>query len=86
MTKIRPLADRLYVERIEANQQTASGLYIPKEAQEKGQTGTVRAVGTKSDFQVKVGDVVYFGKYAGTEVDETHIILKEEDILGIVEQ
>ena len=84
--KIRPLYDRLYIERLESNERTASGLYIPEGAKEKGQTGKVVATGTKADFQVKVGDVVFFGKYAGTDVDEKHIILKEEDVLGIVER
>lgn len=86
MTKIRPLFDRLYVERAQTEEKTAGGLYIPEGSKEKGQTGTVVAVGSKKDFQVKVGDVVYFGKYAGTDVDDTHIILKEEDVLGIVEK
>lgn len=86
MTKIRPLFDRLYVERLQTEEKTAGGLYIPEGAKEKGQTGKVIATGTKQDFIVKVGDVVYFGKYAGTDIDEKHIILKEEDVLGIVER
>ncbi len=86
MTKIRPLFDRLYVERTQVEEKTEGGLYIPEGSKEKGQTGTVLATGSKKDFHVKVGDVVYFGKYAGTEVDDTHIILKEEDVLGIVEK
>ncbi|NBP00604.1 MAG: co-chaperone GroES [Proteobacteria bacterium] len=86
MTKIRPLFDRLYVERTETELKTQGGLYIPEGSKEKGQTGKVVATGTKADFQVKVGDVVFFGKYAGTDVDEKHIILKEEDVLGIVER
>lgn len=86
MTKIRPLFDRLYVERLQTEERTAGGLYIPEGAKEKGQTGKVIATGTKQDFIVKVGDVVYFGKYAGTDIDEKHIILKEEDVLGIVER
>jgi chaperonin GroES len=86
MTKIRPLFDRLYVERTEIELKTQGGLYIPEGSKEKGQTGKVVATGTKADFQVKVGDIVFFGKYAGTDVDEKHIILKEEDVLGIVER
>ena len=89
MQKIRPLFDRIYVERIEAEEKTAGGLYIPEGAKEKGQTGKVLATGTQakeqSEFQVKVGDVVFFGKYAGTDVDDTHVILKEDDVLGVVE-
>jgi chaperonin GroES len=91
--KIRPLYDRLYIERLESNERTASGLYIPEGAKEKGQTGKVLATGLgKIDqngkthsLQVKVGDVVFFGKYAGTDIDEKHLVLREEDILGIVE-
>ena len=91
--KIRPLYDRLYIERLESNERTASGLYIPEGAKEKGQTGKVLATGLgKVDqngktlpLQVKVGDVVFFGKYAGTDIDEKHLVLREEDILGIVE-
>jgi len=92
--KIRPLYDRLFVERIEAQDRTEGGLYIPEGAKEKGQTGKVLAIGAgKLDTQgktlplsVKVGDVIYFGKYAGTDVDERHLILKEDDILGVVEK
>jgi len=85
MTKIRPLFDRLYVQRVQAEEKTQGGLYIPEGSKEKGQTGKVLATGNKEDFQVKVGDVVFFGKYSGTDIDDQHIILKEEDVLGIVE-
>jgi chaperonin GroES len=92
MQKIRPLFDRLYVERIEIEGKTAGGLYIPEGAKEKGQTGKVLATGKKvdasgndSDFQVKVGDVVFFGKYAGTDIDDKHVVLKEDDVLGVIE-
>ncbi len=92
--KIRPLYDRLYVERLESNDRTAGGLYIPEGAKEKGQTAKVLAVGSgKVDaqgkqlpLQVKVGDVVFFGKYAGTDIDEKHLVLREEDVLGVVEK
>jgi len=93
MKKIRPLFDRLYIERSEAEAKTAGGLYIPESSKEKGQTGIVRAVGTgKIDaqgksiaLQVKVGDNVLFGKYVGTEVDEKHLIIKEDEVLAILE-
>ena len=93
MQKIRPLFDRLYVERIEIEEKTTGGLYIPEAAKEKGQTGKIVATGTgkvdasgnASDFHVKVGDVVFFGKYAGTDFDDKHVILKEDDVLGIIE-
>ncbi len=93
MIKIRPLFDRVYVERIEAQKQTAGGLYIPEGSKEKGQTGKVIALGTGKllangsfqPFQVKVGDIVFFGKFAGTDVDGDCVLLKEEEILGIVD-
>lgn len=91
--KIRPLYDRLFVERIEAEEKTEGGLYIPEGAKEKGQTGKVLAVGQgrldnagkTMPMSVKVGDTIYFGKYAGTDLDDKHLILKEDDILGVVE-
>ena len=92
--KIRPLYDRLYVERLEGSDRTEGGLYIPEGAKEKGQTAKVLAVGSgKVDatgknipLQVKIGDVVFFGKYAGTDIDEKHLVLREEDVLGVVEK
>jgi chaperonin GroES len=91
--KIRPLYDRLFVERIEADEKTEGGLYIPEGAKEKGQTGKVLAAGAgrldpqgkNVPLSVKVGDTIYFGKYAGTDLDDKHLILKEDDILGVVE-
>lgn len=91
--KIRPLYDRLFVERIEAEEKTQGGLYIPEGAKEKGQTGKVLAIGQGRldsegktiPLSVKVGDTIYFGKYAGTDLDDKHLILKEDDILGVVE-
>lgn len=93
MVKIRPLFDRVYVERMESQKQTAGGLFIPEGSKEKGQTGKVIALGTGKTnaqgvvqpFQVKVGDIVFFGKFAGTDVDEKGVLLKEEEILGIVD-
>ena len=92
--KIRPLYDRLYIERIEAQERTQGGLYIPEGAKEKGQTGKVLATGqgrldqqgTITSLAVKVGDIVYFGKYAGTDIDEKHLILREDDVLAVVEK
>lgn len=92
--KIRPLYDRLYVQRLEASDRTEGGLYIPEGAKEKGQKGKVLATGAgKLDaqgkllpLQVKVGDEIFFGKYAGTDVDEKHIVLREEDVLGVIEK
>ena len=87
---INPLADRVVVEPKEAETKTASGLYIPDTAKEKPQQGTVIAVGpgTKDvEMEVKVGDVVLYGKYAGTEVsfeDKKYLIMKQSDILAII--
>lgn len=87
---IKPLADRVVVEPKEAETKTASGLYIPDTAKEKPQQGTVIAVGpgTKDvEMEVKVDDVVLYGKYAGTEVsfeDKKYLIMKQSDILAII--
>ncbi len=101
MTKIkmnlRPLADRVVVEPLEKEERTASGIILPETAKEKPQEGEVIAVGPgRRDDQgkiipmdVKKGDMVLFAKYAGTEVkieDKKFLILKESDILAIVEK
>jgi Co-chaperonin GroES (HSP10) len=87
---IKPLADRVLIQPKEAETQTASGLYIPDTAKEKPQEGKVIAVGPgKKDepMEVKVGDEVIYGKYAGTEVtvDEVkYLIVKQSDIMAIL--
>lgn len=87
---IKPLADRVVIEPKEAETKTASGLYIPDTAKEKPQQGTVIACGPgKKDepMEVKVGDVVLYGKYAGTEVtvdDKKVLIVRQSDILAIL--
>jgi chaperonin GroES len=87
---IRPLADRVLIEPKEAETKTASGLYIPDTAKEKPQQGKVIAVGPgKKDepMEVKVGEEVLYGKYAGTEVsveDKKYLIVKQSDILAIL--
>jgi chaperonin GroES len=95
---LRPLADRLIVEPIEREEKTASGIILPETAKEKPQEGTVLAVGPgrKDDdgklipMDVKEGDRVLYAKYAGTEVklpgDRKVLVLKESDILAIVEK
>lgn len=85
---IKPLADRVLVEPKEAETKTASGLYIPDTAKEKPQQGFVIAVGPgKKDepMELKAGDVVLYGKYAGTEVsyeDKKYLIMKQSDVLA----
>ena len=87
---IKPLADRVLVEPKEAETKTASGLYMPDTAKEKPQEGKVIAVGPgKKDepMEVKVGDEVLYGKYAGTEVTvegKKYLIVKQSDILAIL--
>lgn len=87
---IKPLADRVVVEPHEAQAKTAAGIYIPDTAKEKPQQGKVVAVGPgKKDepMEVKVGDVVLYGKYSGTEVtveEKKYLIIKQSDILAII--
>ena len=93
--KIRPLHDRIIVKRIEEQEVKKGGIIIPDTAKEKPQEGKVIAVGTgkvtedgrKIPLDVKAGDRILFGKYSGSEVkveDEEYLILKEEDVLGII--
>lgn len=92
--KMRPLGNRLFVARAGAQERTQGGLYIPETSKEKGQTGTVLATGEGNvdnngkviALKVKKGDTIFFGKYAGTDVDEKHLILSEDDVLGVIEK
>lgn len=87
---IKPLADRVLIEPVEAETKTASGIIIPDNAKEKPQKGKVVAIGngTKDEpLTVKVGDSVLYGKYAGTELKldgKDYLIMRESDILAIV--
>lgn len=87
---IKPLADRVLIEAQEAQTKTAAGIYIPDTAKEKPQQGKVIAAGPgKKDepMEVKAGDMVLYGKYAGTEVtvdDKKYLIVKQSDILAIL--
>jgi chaperonin GroES len=95
MTKIRPLGDRVLVEPIEVKEMTKGGIIIPDNAKEKPMEGKVVAVGKKLDkdgkeikFDVKVNDKVLLPKYGGTEVkinDKTYQLVREEDLLGVIE-
>ena len=88
--KIKPLADRVLVEPLEAETKTASGIIIPDSAKEKPQKGNVVAVGVgtkENPITVKVGDTVLYGKYSGTELkleNNDYLIMRESDILAIV--
>jgi chaperonin GroES len=94
--KLRPLGDRVWVEPIEREETTASGIVLPETAKEKPQEGKVLAVGPgvrddkgeRQPLDMKVGDRVLFAKYAGTEIKDEgtkYLILRESDILAIVE-
>ena len=88
--KIKPLADRVLIEPLEAETKTASGIIIPDTAKEKPQKGNIVAVGpgTKENpVTVKVGNTVLYGKYSGTELKldgKDYLIMRESDILAIV--
>jgi chaperonin GroES len=95
--KIRPLQDRVIVKRVEEDEKTKGGIIIPDTAKEKPIEGKVVAVGkgkVREDgklqpLDVKKGDRVLFGKYAGTDVKiegEEHLIMREDDILGVIEK
>ena len=95
-TKLRPLHDRILIKRVEEEEVKRGGIIIPDTAKEKPQEGKVIAVGTgrvteegkKIPLDVKAGDRILFGKYSGSEVkidDEEYLILKEEDVLGILD-
>ncbi|HXQ21951.1 MAG TPA: co-chaperone GroES [Candidatus Acidoferrales bacterium] len=94
--KIRPLQDRVIVKRIAEEEKTKGGIIIPDTAKEKPQEGKVIAIGKGKvnddgkliPLQVKAGDKILFGKYSGSEIKidgEEHLIMREEDILGVIE-
>ena len=88
--KIKPLADRVLIEPMAAEETTASGIIIPETAKEKPQKGTVVAVGpgtSDEKMEVKKGDVVLYGKYSGSDLDvdgNDYLIMKQSDILAII--
>ena len=95
--KIRPLQDRVIVKRIEEEEKSKGGIIIPDTAKEKPQEGKVVAVGKGkvnddgkvTPLDVKVNDRILFGKYSGTEINvdgEEHLIMREDDILGVIEK
>ncbi|MGA1864793.1 MAG: co-chaperone GroES [bacterium] len=95
--KIKPLQDRILVKRIEVGEQMKGGIIIPDTAKEKPMEGQVISVGggkvkedgSKQAMDLKAGDRILFGKYSGTEVkieDEEFLIMREDDVLGVIEQ
>ena len=94
--KLKPLQDRVIVKQSDAEEKTASGIVLPDTAKEKPTKGKVIAVGPgklddngkRMELGVRVGDNIYYGKYAGTDVEvnsEKFVILRESDILGVLE-
>jgi len=94
--KIRPLQDRVIVKRVNEEEKSKGGIIIPDTAKEKPQEGKIVAVGKGkhgddgkiTPLDVKVNDRILFGKYSGTEINfdgEEHLIMREEDILGVIE-
>ena len=94
--KVKPLYDRLIVKRVEEKEVKTGGIIIPDTAKEKPMEGKVVAVGpgrvekdgTTIPLQVKVGDRILFGKYAGTEIkieEKEHVILREDEVLGVIQ-
>lgn len=97
MASLKPLSDRLIVKALTAEETTAGGIVLPDSAKEKPQQGEVLAVGPGKQLDngsiaamdVKVGDRVYYGKYSGTEVKldgQELVVLRQDDVLGVVEQ
>jgi chaperonin GroES len=95
--KIRPLGDKVLVERVEAESKTAGGIVLPDTAKEKPQRGKVVSVGegkmlengTRREVQVKKGDLVLFTSYAGTEIKidgKEYLIMDESDIMAVIEK
>ena len=95
--KIRPLQDRIIVKRIEEEEKSKGGIIIPDTAKEKPQEGKVVAVGKGkanddgkiTPLDVKVNDRILFGKYSGSEINidgDEHLIMREEDVLGVIEK
>ncbi len=95
--EVKPLDDRVLVEQCEAEERTAGGIVLPDTAKEKPQRGIIRATGPgkllesgkRGEMSLKVGDEVFYAKYAGTDVEidgETMQIMRESDILAIIEK
>ena len=94
---VTPLDDRVLIKQGEAEEVTSGGIVLPDSAQEKPQCGTVQAVGpgklldsgVRGEMSLKKGDEVFYGKYAGTQIkidDEEYVILRESDVLAVVEK
>jgi len=92
----RPLDDRLLIETAEAEERTTGGIILPDAAREKPQRGTVVAVGpgklldsgARGEMSVGIGDQVFYGKYAGTEIDldgDTYVVMRENELLAVVD-
>lgn len=94
---VKPLDDRVLIKRLEAEEKTSGGIVLPDTAKEKPQRGRIVAVGTgkllddgrRAPLSVRTGDIVLFGKYAGTDIKiqgEEHTIMRESELLGVLEE
>jgi len=91
---LRPSRDKILIKRMEEQEVTSGGIIKPDTAKQKGQKGTVIAAGPgnvdangkRVPLSVAAGDVVFFAKYVGTELDDQHLIVGEEDVLGVIEK
>ncbi|MBP7854800.1 co-chaperone GroES [Candidatus Babeliales bacterium] len=91
--KLRPLHNNVLIKKEQDQQKTSGGLYIPDSAKQETHIGKIVAIGSGArnaqgeliPMTVKIGDTIFFGKYAGTKADEQYMVLKEEEILGILE-
>ena len=92
LKKVRPINDRVLIKRDKVEEKSPGGIYIPTQAQEKTQTGVVLAVGPgridergkRIEPQVKTDDKVLFSKYAGQDAESDHVIVREDDIIGVI--
>ena len=86
---VKPIGERVLVKNVGIEEKTAGGLFIPETAQEKTQEAVVIAIGDNKDIKVKPNDKIIYDKYAGTSIKikgEDHLIIKNEDILAIIEK
>jgi chaperonin GroES len=83
MDNLKPFGDRVLVQRLADNNTTKGGIILPDSAKKKTQYGTVIAIGDKHTT-CKVGDIIFMAQYSGIEIDEIHMVLKEDEVLAIV--
>ena len=82
---ITPLGHRILIKKIESENKTESGIVLPGKSEEKAQIAIVEQLGSDVDINVNIGDKVIYSKYSGTEVKKGYIIIKQDDIVGVIE-